>query len=184
VPPIQFTSDLLIEIVLSFLILVLILKLVPVYYKKLKSRRRLKRGIQKEKEAYKVLKKLGYKIIGNNIKYSYPLQVNEDSINVNLEIDYLVEKKGKSYIIEVKSGESASKITNSSTRRQILEYSQFIKNDGIFLLDMEQEILQEIIFPIKHKNKPQPFQFFAFLLLSLSIIGFLLFYFKLIDLGL
>jgi Holliday junction resolvase-like predicted endonuclease len=184
VPPIEITTDLLIEIALCFLIVTLTLKLVPIYYKKIKSRRRLRRGLQKEKEAYKVLKKLGYKIIGNNIKYNYPLQVNEDSINVNIEIDYLVERKGKTYIIEVKSGESASQITNSSTRRQILEYSLFIKNDGIFLLDMEKEILQEITFPVKYKNKPKPFPFFAFLLLTLSILGFILFYFKIIDLGL
>jgi Holliday junction resolvase-like predicted endonuclease len=183
-PPIEITSDLLIEIALCFLIIILILKLVPIYYKKFKSRRRLKRGLQKEKEAYKVLKKLGYKIIGNNIKYNYSLGVNEESVNVTIEIDYLVQKKGKTHIIEVKSGESASQITNSSTRRQILEYSLFIKNDGIFLLDMEKEILQEINFPVKHKNRPKPFPFFAVLLLVLSIIGFILFYFKLIDLEL
>ena len=183
--PIQITTDLLIEIALGFLILILTLKLVPLYFKKFKARRRLKRGIKKEKEAYKVLKKLGYKIVGNNIKYQYSLQINQDFINIGLEIDYLVQKKGKTYIIEVKSGESATKITNSSTRRQILEYSLFIKNDGILLLDMEKEDLQEIIFPIKHKNKPRRSPILAFLLLGLAITLLLLVYFKIInfDLG-
>ena len=177
----HITSDLLIQIALGCLILILVLKLVPVYYKKIKGRRRLKRGLKKEKEAYRVLKRMGFGIVGNNIKSSYSLQLNKDSVNVGLEIDYLVERKGKTYIVEVKSGESANQITNRDTRRQILEYSMFIKNDGVFLLDMENENLQEIVFPIKHKNKPKAFPFFAFLLLAMAVIMLLLFYFKIIN---
>jgi len=181
VPNIQITTDLIIEIALGILILLLTFKLVPLYFKKFQSRRRLKRGLVKEKEAYKVLKKLGYKIVGNNVKYNYPLQVEKDNINVGLEIDYLVERRGKTYIVEVKSGQSASQITNISTRRQILEYSLFIKNDGVFLLDMENEKLQEISFPVKHKNRPKPFPFFAFFLLGCAVIFLLLFYLKVIN---
>jgi Holliday junction resolvase-like predicted endonuclease len=181
VSPIDITTDLIIELALGFLILLLVLKLIPVYYKKIKSRRRLNRGLVKEKEAYKVLKKLGFKIIGNNVKYNYPLQVDMDTVNVGLEIDYLVERKGKTFIIEVKTGESANKITNSSTRRQILEYSLFIKNNGIYLLDMETEKLQEIVYPLKFKNPPKPFPFFAFLILLVSLIGLVVFYFDIVQ---
>lgn len=177
----DITPDLLIQTGLGIIILLLLFKLTPLYFQKLKTRRRLKKGLVKEKEAYKRLTQLGYKIIGNNIKHNYSLQANQENINIGLEIDYLVKKKGKTYIIEVKSGESATQITNSNTRRQILEYSLFIKNDGVFLLDMEKEELQEIVFPIKHKNTPKKSPILAFIILGITLIFLLLSYFRIIE---
>ncbi|MDB4835208.1 hypothetical protein OAH12_01350 [Cyclobacteriaceae bacterium] len=156
---------------LVIIILFLLYKLLPFYFKKIATKQRFKKGISKEKEAYNVLKKLGFKIIGQNIRYEYDLLVNQLDTKILLEIDYLVKKGKKTYIVEVKTGNSATKIQNSSTRRQILEYSLFVPNDGIFLLDMENEYLQEIEFPgykqkIKHRNN-----FFSWLLLITAIVG-------------
>ena len=181
-PTIPYSTDLIIQIGLGFLILLLLVKLTPFYFNKIKRNSKLKRGVKKEKDAYKVLKKMGFKIIGNNIKYNYNLLADEESIPVGLEIDYLVRKNSKTYIIEVKTGESATQITNSSTRRQILEYSLFIKNDGVFLLDMENKTLKEIVYPITYKNKPKSFPILAFTLLGSAVVLFFLFYFKIIHL--
>ncbi len=181
-PTIPYSTDLIIQIALGLLILLLLVKLLPLYFKKIKRTHKLKRGVRKEKDAYKVLKNLGYKIIGNNIKHTYDLLANDETVVVSLEIDYLVQKRGKTYIVEVKTGESATQITNSSTRRQILEYSLFIKNDGVFLLDMENKTMQEIVYPITYKNKPKPSPILAFTLLGGAVVLFALFYFKIIQL--
>jgi len=113
--------------------------------KKIKTQ--LKRGIKKEEEARKVLIHNNYKIISHNQKFSYYLKQDNSKIKITIEIDYLVFKNGKKYIVEVKSGNESPKITNRNTRRQILEYYSFIKNDGILLLNMENKTISEIKFP-------------------------------------
>ena len=109
------------------------------YSAKRKTQKSLKRGYVKEKEAAGFLKKRGYLIIQHAQNYSYNIKVNGKEKKVTIEIDYLVRKNGKTYIVEVKSGHLAPNISNSSTRRQVLEYYMFIPNDGILLLDMENE---------------------------------------------
>ena len=168
---ITFSWNLAIQLTLFLIIIYLLISLVPFYLKSVTRRKRLKRGIEKEKEAYRVLEKLGFKVIGQNVKYNYNVLENHIETKIGLEIDYLVRKNKKTYIVEVKTGSSATRINNSNTRRQILEYSLFVPNDGIYLLDMDNEQLFEIGFPHAnsnqniHKNK-----FSTYLVIILSLI--------------
>jgi len=154
--------------VLALFILQIKLK---IYFKELKAKKRLKRGIDKENEAAKFLRKNGYKIISHHKKHYYTVKANSQTYKITLETDYEAVKNGKHYIIEVKSGQSAIKITNSSTRRQILEYYSFISADGVILLDMESKTLYEIEFPKqKAKLKINKFYFFGFYVLSAILL--------------
>jgi hypothetical protein len=65
----------------------------------------------------------------------------------------VVKKKGKTYIVEVKSGTSAIHLKNISTRRQLLEYDFVVENDGMFILDMENENMQLVEFQSKQERK-------------------------------
>ncbi len=171
--------DLKIKIILVLLVLAVVLLLVWILLIKIKKytleqkvKRQLKRGIDKENEAAKVLKKNGFKIISHHKKHYYTLKVGDGKQKISLETDYEVYKSGKKYIVEVKSGNSATSITNSNTRRQILEYNMFIPNDGIILLDMEQKNIHFVQFPLKVGKKKlfKTFLFFAVFVFMLLII--------------
>ena len=166
-----FSWDTAIQISLTLIIIYLLIQLIPFYIKNLTRKKKLKRGVEKEKEAYKIIEKLGFKVIGQNVKYQYNILENQIETKIRLEIDYLVKKNKKTYIIEVKTGNSATRITNSSTRRQILEYSLFVPNDGIYLLDMDNEQLFEINFPhAKTNNKVYKSKISTYIVLILTLI--------------
>lgn len=138
------------------------------YFINKKIKARLKRGIKKEELASKYLIKNGFKIISHNENFSYYLKENNSKIKITIETDYIAYKNKKKYIVEVKSGNDSPKITNRNTRRQILEYYSFIKNDGVLLLNMENETLSEIKFHLQNKCKPK------FSIIIITIIEFLI----------
>lgn len=109
-------------------------------------RKRFSKSRQAEKEAEKILKKNGYAII--DVQKSKPLLLTiGDKIHRYLvRIDYLVRKKGKVYVVEVKSGEKIPYITNRETRRQMLEYYLAYQPSGILLLNMKNKSISEVKF--------------------------------------
>ena len=109
-------------------------------------KKRFSKSRQAEKEAEKVLKKNGYVII--DAQKSKPLLITiGDKIHRYLvRIDYLVRKRGKVFVVEVKSGEKIPYITNRETRRQMLEYYLAYQPYGILLLNMKNKIISEVKF--------------------------------------
>ena len=109
-------------------------------------RKRFSKSRQAEKEAEKILKRNGYAII--DAQKSKPLLVTiGDKIHRYLvRIDYLARKKGKIYVVEVKSGEKIPYITNRETRRQMLEYYLAYQPSGILLLNMKNKSISEVKF--------------------------------------
>lgn len=106
-----------------------------------------KRGLKAEKEAEKVLKKLGYTLVQRQPPASYWAVVDGEPQNVSLSGDLLVELKGKTYVAEVKTG-AASKLEHAETRRQLLEYQLAFGVDGLLLVDMENKKVRTIRFPM------------------------------------
>ena len=78
--------------------------------------------------------------------FYHTYQVDKTVQKAKLITDYIVEKGGKTYIVEVKSGKSAITLSDRNTRRQMLEYDFVIPNDGVILLDMENKKLQLVEF--------------------------------------
>ena len=122
------------------------------YRKKRLQKKRFKRGLNLENKAKKVLHRLGYNIVKEQYQCYHTYKVNNTTNKAKIIIDYIVEKNNKQYIVEVKSGRYAISTNNKDTRRQLLEYSIAIKNDGVFLLDMENENLELISFHSKISN--------------------------------
>jgi len=122
-------------------------------------RQRFSKSRQAEKEAEKILRKNGYTIIDIqkrrkngytiiDIQKSKPLLITiGGKIHRYLvRIDYLARKKGKVYVVEVKSGEKIPYITNRETRRQMLEYYLAFQPSGILLLNMKNKSISEVRF--------------------------------------
>jgi len=140
------------------------------YQIKRKQKKRFARGIKLENEAYAYLQSLGYSIIGMQQIHYHQYEINGTKQTSKLILDYLVEKDGNRYIVEVKSGQSAIYINNSNTRRQLLEYDYTIQNDGIFLLDMENKKMQLVRFTSKDEVAIDDFRNLVIILAIMGII--------------
>jgi len=116
-------------------------------------RKRFSKSRHAEKEAEKILKKNGYAII--DAQKSKPLLITiGDKIHRYLvRIDYLARKRGKVYVVEVKSGEKIPYVTNRETRRQMLEYYLAYQPSGILLLNMKNKSISEVKFQFKSTSR-------------------------------
>jgi len=115
-----------------------------------KIQKRFSKGRKAEKAAEKILTRNGYAII--DVQKSKPLLVTiGDKIHrYVVRIDYLVRKRGKVYVVEVKSGEKIPYITNRETRRQMLEYYLAFQPRGILLLNMKNKSISEVRFQLEN----------------------------------
>jgi hypothetical protein len=140
-------------------------------YKKNNDRKkRFNRGIKLETEAASFLEKKGFKIVSDQEIHYHSYKVNGQQRKSKLILDYVVEKSGKKYIVEVKSGKNAISLNDKNSRRQILEYDFVIENDGIFLLDMESKNMQLVKFEPKQEKQDE---FFRKFILTIAVIGVL-----------
>lgn len=137
------------------------------YAKNRQTRRRLERGVQLESEGRKVLEKMGFEVIDYQREMKHIFQVDSRVVEASLRLDYMVERNGKTYIVEVKTGEAA-KSGCKDTRRQMLEYDYAGNYDGIYLLDMEKEELHEYKFESKKCVKRNYTQL---IVMAVSVVG-------------
>ena len=144
-----------------FALVVLILLIVVAKYKianyrkKKAQKQRFERGNLLEIKARDFLKNKGYKIISEQEIYYHKYLVNGKKCESKLILDYIVKKNNKRYIVEVKSGKSAISLKDKNSRRQLLEYDFVIENEGVFLLDMENENMQLVEFHSKAARKEE-----------------------------
>ena len=126
-------------------------------------RKRFSKSRQAEKEAEKILRKNGYAII--DAQKSKPLLITiGDKIHRYLvRIDYLVRKRGKVFVVEVKSGEKIPYITNRETRRQMLEYYLAYQPCGILLLNMKNKFISEVKFQFESTRRQKAIKLVYFL---------------------
>ena len=111
-----------------------------------KIKRRFAVGAQAEKDAVTLLERHGYAILEGQVSEENVFLVDGEETVSAVRADYIAEKEGKRFVVEVKSGESAPSPTNSATRRQLLEYEHVFRPDGLILADMRQGKLKRIEF--------------------------------------
>ena len=110
------------------------------------SRRRNIRAQEGERKAEKLLRSKGYSIEGRQVKEKSGLYVDGVWCEVEVRVDFIVRKRRKKFVAEVKTGKTAPDPTQASTRRQLLEYSLVFKKHGVLLIDMEEKKIREISF--------------------------------------
>jgi hypothetical protein len=114
-------------------------------------RRQWSRAQGAEAEAPRLLERLGYNVLGAQVEGSYSLVVDGEPMNVPLRADYLVTRRGRRYIAEVKSGKAAPRLSTAATRRQLLEYLVAFEVDGVLLVDGEERRVHEVQFPLSSR---------------------------------
>ena len=104
-----------------------------------------RKGKKGEKNARKLLKNNGYKIISAQHKMQGFLYENKKKVFFEVRPDYLVEKNDITYIAEVKTGLSAL-FGERNTRRQLLEYSKLFNSNKVLLVDLTRNKIKTIEF--------------------------------------
>jgi len=127
-----------------------------------------------EEEAEKLLEKYGFKIVDRQRKASIITYVNGKPNIGFVQADFIVRKRGKTFVAEAKSGEFAPGISEPSTRRQLLEYEFVYKPDGLLLIDMNEKLIKQIEFGLPEERKER-FILFVIGLIIVSILAGLIF---------
>ena len=69
-----------------------------------------------------------------------------------LRVDYIVTRRGKRYVAEVKTGALAPSLDHAPTRRQIVEYCAAFDVDGALLVEPEANRVRAITLAA-HRNE-------------------------------
>ena len=109
---------------------------------------RFRRGDRAEQWALKKMRKDGYTLVGSQSVGVARVRVNGNWITSRIRIDYIFEKNGKRFGLEVKSGKYATDPASAATRRQLLEYFLVYEIDTLMLADFERKEVIEIYFDI------------------------------------
>jgi hypothetical protein len=113
-------------------------------------RRRLRsfagRASQAETRAARLLTGAGYVVLGAQVRCTYTVWIDERPLSIGLRADYVVRRKQRLYVAEVKSGRLAPSLETAATRRQLLEYRTAFDVDGVLLVDAETSCIHEIVF--------------------------------------
>ena len=137
-------------------------------------KKRFSKSRQAEKEAEKILRKNGYTIIDAQKSKPLLMTIGNRIHRYLVRIDYLVRKRGKVFVVEVKSGEKIPYITNRETRRQMLEYYLAYQPCGILLLNMKNKNISEVKFQFESTMRQKVIKLVYFL--SGAIFSLVLYY--------
>ncbi len=107
------------------------------------------RALEAEAWAASLLSRAGYSVVGRQVKGSYDILIDGHPFSISLRADYIVERRGRLFVAEVKSGELAPSLETAATRRQLLEYRIAFVVDGVLLVDGEAGSIHEVVFFVK-----------------------------------
>ncbi len=136
-----------------------------------KAKKRSFTSKRAEKKAEKWLKRNGFQITDKQLSRPLIIQTGKTQHRYLIRTDFLVKKGSRKYIVEVKSGQKNSSITNRETRRQLLEYFLAYHSYGIILFDMEHKKFTEVKFLLPHLHSRWVDNIIFFLLGVLTVIA-------------
>lgn len=112
-----------------------------------RSRRLGKRG---ELEARAMLAAAGFAIVAEQTTRRYRVRIDGKESMVELRADFVVERRGETFVAEVKGGTVVNDPLHTPTRRQLLEYEVAFDVDGVLLVDTPRRRIWRVAFPLRH----------------------------------
>lgn len=128
-------------------LLVLLARAFSAWRRSRRARWRSRRAVEGENRAARWLEGEGYEIVGAQVETDHAVHVDGEPVLVGLRADYIVERDGRRYVVDVKTGSQAPRIETSATRRQLLEYRVAFDVDGVLLVDAEAARIHTVTFP-------------------------------------
>ena len=110
-------------------------------------RRRWARARRGERDAELWLRRAGFTIAGRQVRAELSYAVDGSPSAVEVRADLMVERGGRRFVAEVKTGARAPRPTHVETRRQLLEYAHAFDADGLLLVNAERGTIHEIRVP-------------------------------------
>ena len=101
------------------------------------SRARVRRAMDGEMRAEPMLRRAGYEVLERQVRTRWTVYADGEPLEVGLRADLLVQRAGRRYVAEVKTGKLAPRLDHAPTRRQLLEYRVAFGVDGVLLVDAE-----------------------------------------------
>jgi hypothetical protein len=113
-----------------------------------RARTRQVRAVRGERDAERMLRAEGYRIEARQLRTSYTIEVDGEPHEVDLVLDFVVERRGERLVVEVKTGRHAPRLSCPETRRQLLEYQLATGCRRVLLLDPTLGAITEVAFPL------------------------------------
>lgn len=116
----------------------------------LRQRRRSKRAkaaIGAEVRALELLRARGYTVLDTQVRQVWPVCHGVRQLEFTLRADAVVRRANATYVAEVKSSSFVADLKHGPTRRQLLEYALAYGADGVLLVDMHAQRIEEVTFP-------------------------------------
>lgn len=110
------------------------------------NQRRLARAQRGEDEADALLEEAGFRVLDEQVTARFAMTVDGEEVWVHDRCDRLVERDGRVYVADVKTGRAADPLS-PATRRQLLEYLLVHEADGALIVDMEALEIVHVGFP-------------------------------------
>lgn len=111
-----------------------------------RSARRMARARRGEHDARALLIAEGFSIEREQAPAAMVLRADGAALSFAVRADYLVRRRGKRYVAEVKTGARAPDLAHAPTRRQLIEYALAFDVDGVLLVDPEARRVRWITF--------------------------------------
>lgn len=144
--------------VLSLLAAALVIQTARLVGRDLSMRRRLRERRQRaragERDALPLLARAGYRVRGTQVRARLTYMLDGEPCHVDVQVDYLVERGGRAWIAEVKTGAEAPQLTTRATRRQLLEYAHAFDAHGVLLVDPERGRVHRVTLPERTRATP------------------------------
>lgn len=118
------------------------------------SRTRNVVALDGEAEAEAILEDEGYTVVARQVTASWRIEVDGEPVDVGVRADLVVERDGRRYVAEVKTGGRAPDPCHPPTRRQLLEYSLVFRSSRVLLVDVQARAVREVTFPSVTPRKP------------------------------
>lgn len=110
-----------------------------------KRKRTSRKAFRGEKKALPLLKRHGYHLVEGQCQGKVTYFVDGQAQEGLVRCDAIVEKYGRRYVVEIKTGDQA-KVSLPQVRRQLLEYDRVFKPHGLLFVDMEKQTIQQVHF--------------------------------------
>lgn len=126
------------------------------WYRRRRMSLRMRRAVLGEARAPAWLEEHGYAVVGAQVVVEHPVQIDDRLVRAVLRADYLAERDGARFVVEVKTGRLAPRIETRATRRQMLEYRVAFDVDGVVLIDADSGTVHEVSFPALARGARRP----------------------------